>query len=99
MTQTRQISDKEKSSATLKELREILAKTPDAAKIFHGEIDRRWKMIPIEQRQWVCKLAGCESVADVPYTKIDIKERAKIRSFLTRLRRLVDMFGFALNQW
>jgi hypothetical protein len=85
----REISDKEKSSATLRELREILAKKPEADKIFHGEVDRRWRAIPLDQRQWVCKLAGCEEVAAFDYSKIETKDRAKIRMMVTRLRRLV----------
>jgi len=96
---SRPVASKEVAAATLRELRAMLANTPDAAKIFYGEIDRRWLLIPLDKREWVCRVAGCEGVAGTPYTQIEKNDQVKIRAFLARLRKLLDLFGFALSQW
>lgn len=98
MSEKREVADKEKSAATLRELRQILANTPEAAKIFYGEVDRRWGRIPLDQRRWVCKMAGAPGVEETPYTKIDKAQRAKIRIFVSKMRILVDMLEFAIKQ-
>lgn len=99
MTKKREVVSKDVSGATLKELRAILAKTPEAAKIFNGEIDRRWRMIPIEQRRWVCKLAGVPGAEEKSYTGLPSVEKTKVRAVISRLKLIVSAFDFALSQW
>lgn len=98
MSPKKEISSREHSTASLKKLREILANEPDAAKIFHDEQNRRWSMIAIEKRTWVCKLAGCAGDEGKRYSEIEKQNRAKIRSTLFRLSRLISEFDFAIKQ-
>lgn len=99
MSEKKTIAPREVAEVRLKELRSILQEKPEAAQIFKTEVNRRWKAIRKDRREWLCKLSGVPEASEGDYTSLPTKDRAAIRATIEKLKKMVSEFEFALSQW